>query len=178
MKYRYTPQNYECKAGHVTEFIVEDRERLKTRKCKKCGKKAEHVFVAATINALSKSTIVYEKPVDGQMTRMYVDPQEPSSIAHAEKMGYQRREIQGIDNIRRFEREVKQEMQEAHARRQRGEAEHKEEYNRQYRSDIRDLMNHGGIDSFTRDVLQEALNESSGYSRAFDPEFRCAAYSD
>jgi hypothetical protein len=179
MRYRYTAQNYRCKQDHVSEFIVEDRERLKTRKCKKCGKKAEHVRVAATIAALPKSTVVYEKPgEDGKMRRMYVNPQEPASIGHAERQGFQRREIQGISAMRQFEREVTRDMKEEYAARMRGDHERKQEFDEAYHNDLRALASRSDLDGFTRDLIRAALEDQSGYTyREFDPNFYNAAYS-
>lgn len=175
MRYRYTAQRYECKLGHVSEIIVEDRERLKTQKCRTCKKKAEHVRVRAAVNALPKSTIVYEKLENGKMRRMYVDPQEPMSIGYAEKQGFQRREIQGMSAMRQFEREVTRDMKQEFAERMRGEHQRKQEFNEAYTSDLRSLIARSDLDPFTREILREAAADTSGYQhREWDPEFRCA----
>lgn len=177
MRYRYTPQKYSCKSGHESEFIVEDKERLKTRKCKTCGKKAEHVRVAAMINALPKSTIIYEKMEDGKMRRMYVDPQSPQSLGFAEKQGFQKREIQGIHAMREFEREVTREMKAEFNERMRGEHQRKQEFNEAYCADLRSLIARTDLDEFTREVMKEAINDTSEYQyREHDPEFRCEAF--
>jgi len=172
-------QKYECRKGHVSELLVEDPDRFKTQKCKKCGKKAEHVNVRAVINALPKSTIVYEKPVDGKMKRMYVDPQEPASLAYAEKQGFQRREIQDIAAMRSFEREVTREMKDDFAREQRGEHQRSQEFNERYSADLRAIISRSDLDPFTREILKEAANDTSGYRhREYDPSFRNPAYSE
>lgn len=179
MKYRYTVQRYRCKLDHESEIVVEDRERLKTRKCRKCGKKAEHVRICRTINALPKSTIVYEKMEDGKMRRMYVDPQEPLSIGYAEKQGFQKREIQGIGAMREFEREVTREMKAEYAAHVRGEHERNQEFQKAYHNDLRALINRSDIDPFTADVMRAAIeDQSSAYeNKNWEPEFHNAAFS-
>lgn len=178
-RYRYTAQKYICKLDHESEFIVEDKERLKTRKCKTCGKKAEHIRVAQTVAALPKSTIVYEKVEDGKTRRMYVDPAEPLSVGYAETQGFQRREIQGIGAMREFEREVTREMKAEYAAHVRGEHERNQEFQKAYHADLRSLLSRGDLDPFTADVIRAAIeDQSSDYERPnYDPEFHNAAYS-
>lgn len=179
MRYRYTVQKYECKAGHVTDHVVEDSERLKTRKCKKCCKNAEHIRIRAAVNALPKSTMVYEKLEGGKMRRMYVDPKEPMSIGYAEKQGFQRREIQGMSAMRQFEREVTRDMKQEFAERIRGEHQRAQEFNEAYTRDLRSLIARSDLDPFTREILKEAAADTSGYQqREWDPEFRSAAFSE
>lgn len=179
MRTRYTPQRYQCKKAHISEFIVADADRLKTQKCKTCGKKAEHVRIAETINALPKSTIVYEKLVDGKIERCYLDPQSSKAVAYAEKKGFQRREIQGIAETRKFEREVSNEMKAAYAAYVRGEHERNQEFQRLYHADLRALINRSDLDGFTRDFMRAALeDQSSDYEiKNYEPDFSCAAFS-
>lgn len=179
MTYRYTAQKYRCKLEHESEFVVEDRERLKTRKCQKCGRKAEHVRLVAVINALPKSTIVYEKLVDGKIERCYLDPKSTKAVAYAEKKGFQRREIQGLAEIRRFEREVSNEMKAKYAAYVRGEHERNQEFKKLYHADLRSLINRGDIDPFTADVMRAAMeDQSSDYEiKNYEPDFSCVAYS-
>lgn len=177
MRYRYTHQKFECKLGHVSLILVEDSDHLKTRKCKTCGKRAEHVRLVATIAALPKSTIVYEKPEDGKMRRMYVDPQEPLSIAFAEKQGFQKREIQGISQMRAFEREVTRDMKAEYAATMRGEHERNQEFQKRYHEDLRALASRSDLDPFTRDLIKAAIEDQGGSSgRDYDPGFHSAAY--
>lgn len=179
MSLRYTPQKYSCSAGHDSEHIVEDRERHKTQKCKSkgCRKKAEHENIRAAVNALPKSTIVYERLEDGKTRRMYVDPQEPLSIAYAEKNGFQKREIQGLADMRRFEREVTRDMKQEWAERQRGEHQRQQEFNEAYSRDLRSLIARSDLDPFTREVLRAAAADTNGYQyREADFEFHNAAY--
>lgn len=171
---RFTVQKYSCESGHVSEIVVEDRERMNTQKCRTCKKDAEHVRVKAAVNALPKSTIVYEKLVDGKIERMYVDPQEPMSVGVAEKDGYQRREIQGMAAMRQFEREVTREMKEEMGRRAYVEHERKQASEKRYRDDLRSLRS--SVDDFTKGVIDAALNDTGGYSRDASPEFRNRAY--
>ncbi len=173
---RFTVQKYQCEANHVSEIVVEDRERMNTQKCRtpKCRKDAEHVRVKAERNAQPKSTIVYEKLVDGKMKRMYGDPPEPLSIKVAVEEGYQRREIQGLAEMRRFEKEVTREMKEEHARERYSQAKRKEESEKRYRDDMRSLRSQA--DDFTKGVIDAALNDTGGYSRNAEPEFRNRAW--
>lgn len=177
-RYRYTVQKYKCKLGHTSECVVEDSERFKTQKCHRCGKKAEHIFIAER-NALPKSTIVYEKPGEnGRVERLYVDPAAPESIAYAEKQGYARREIQGIHAMRRFEKEVTAEMKSDYDRAISGDAKRREEFNKRYCDDLRGLMNRSDVHPFWRELFQAAIDErNSGSSREPDFGFRNAAYS-
>lgn len=168
---RYTPQRYKCKLGHESEFIVEDRERLNTHKCKTCGKKAEHVRVVNAINALPKSTIVYEKLVDGKMRRMYVDPQAPQSLAYAEKKGFQKREIQGMHAMREFEREVTRDMKQEFNERQRADHKRHHEFNEAYTSDLRSLIARSDLDPFTREILREAAADTEHGFQYREPDF-------
>lgn len=171
MRTRYTPQNYICKKEHVTEYIVADGDRLKSQKCKTCGKRAEHVRVAQTIAALPKSTIVYEKLEGGKMRRMYVDPQEPLSLAYAEKQGFQRREIQGMSAMRDFEREVTREMKQEFNERMRADHKRHHEFNEAYTSDLRNLIARADLDPFTREVLKEAAADTAGGFQYREPDF-------
>jgi hypothetical protein len=176
---RFTAQKYTCKSGHTTEVVIEDSKRFKTQKCRVCGKRAEHVFIVQR-NALPQSTIVYEKPGEGgRMERLYVDPAAPESLAYAESQGFQRREIQGIHAMRRFEKEVTQEMKSDYDRAQRGEAKHREEFNKRYCDDLRGLMNDSRVHPWWRELFQAAIEDrnSQSSSRDYSPEFRNAAYS-
>lgn len=178
MRYRYTGQRYECKAGHVSEFVVEDRDRMKTQRCKACGKKAQHVLIAQTVSALPKATIIYEKPVNGKVERLYIDPKEPESVAFAEKQGFARREIQGVSAIRQFEREVTREMQSEYAARMRGDHERRQEFYKQYHSDLRALMNRSDVHPWWREVFKTAIEETGHEPlREYEPNFHNAAYS-
>lgn len=178
--YRYTHQKYVCKQGHESLILVEDRVRLKTQKCTTCKKKTEHVRVVEAVNALPQSTVVYEKPdANGRMRRLYVDPQEPKSLAYAEKQGFQRREIQGLHDMRRFEREVTADMKAEFNERMRADHQRKQEFNEAYTSDLRTLIARSDLDPFTREILKEAAADTSGFQfREADFEFRNSAYSE
>ena len=175
---RFTVQRYKCKAGHDSECVVEDSKRFKTQKCQSCGKRAQHIFIAER-NALPKSTIVYEKPGEnGRTERLYVDPAAPESIAYAEKEGYARREIQGIHQMRQFEKEVTREMKSDYDRMMSGEQQHREEFYKRYNDDLRTLINRGDVDPWWKDLFRAAIDESNrSAGRQYDPNFTNRAYS-
>lgn len=175
---RFTHQKYQCKAGHESLIFVEDTKRMKTQKCQVCGKKAEHVFITTQREAI-KATVIYERPGEnGKVERMYVDPKVPESCAIAEREGYQRREIQGLHEMRRFERDVTREMKEEYAAMSSGDAKRREEFNRKYCSDLRDMMNRSDVHPFFREMFREAIrSREEGYSQPTpDFNFHNAAY--
>lgn len=178
MKRRFTHQSYRCKDGHESLVLVEDSQRMKNQKCKTCGKRAEHVAILSRREAI-QATVIYERPGEnGKVERMYVDPKVPESCVIAEKSGYQRREIQGLHEMRRFEREVTREMKEEHAHHANADAAHRTEFDKQYCSDLRDLMNRGDVNPFFRDMFREAIkSREEGYGQsAPDFNFHNAAY--
>lgn len=174
---RFTVQRYKCKQSHVSEIVIEDSKRFKTQKCKKCGKRAEHVFIV-TRSALPPSTVLYEKPGDnGRMERLYVDPKAPESVQYAETEGYQRREIQGMAQVRQFEREVRREMKSDYERMMGGESRAREEFDKRYCDDLRALINRGDVDPWWKGLFQAAIDDRNNQTqRNYDPDFRCAAY--
>lgn len=113
------------------------------------------------------------------MERLYVDPAVPRSIAQAEKRGFQKREIQGIHEMRKFEKEVTAEMKADYDRAQRGEAKHREEFNKRYCDDLRGLMSRSDVHPFWKEIFQAAIDErNSGHgNREPDFAFRNTAYS-
>ena len=177
MKRRFTVQKYICKAEHVSEILVEDAKRMKTQKCLRCGKKAEHDFIVSSREHIA-ATVVYERIVDGKVERLFVDPQAPESIGFAKTQGYERREIQGMAQMRKFEKEITREMKADYDRMAYGEAKQREEFFKKYHSDLRSLMSRSDIDPFTRGIMQAAIDDyNSGFSREPDFAFRNAAYS-
>ncbi len=172
---RFIVRKFECRKHGEFETLVDDKARFDPQKCPACGKKSESTFIL-TRAALPAATIVYEKLVDGKVERMYVDSQEPASIGFAEKQGYQRREIQGIAEMRRFEREVSAEMRREFAQQQGLMNEKKSAALREAHEEIRRLM--PSMDPFSRAVAEEAIRDSqAGYSREYDPQFRSGAFS-
>lgn len=168
-------RQYQCPDHSYFDKLVKWDERFNPQKCPKCKKKCESVFIA-TRAALPAATIVYEKLVDGKVERLYVNPQEPASIAFAEKEKYQRREIQGMAQARAFEKEVANEMRREFTATQNAASRHKEEALREAHAELRSMMPH--MDDFTRAIAEEAIKESqSGYSREYSPDFRIGAYS-
>lgn len=176
--YRATYQKYKCRSGHVSEILIEDSKRMKAQKCLTCSKRAEHSAIVSRREAI-QATIIYEKPGEnGKVERMYVDPKVPESCAIAEKEGFQRREIQGLHQMRRFEREVEREMRAERAEEMRGEDKHRQEFYQQYHSDLRGLMNRSDVHQFWKEVFRTAIEETGhGSQRDYSPEFRNAAYS-
>lgn len=168
-------RKYQCPAHSYFDALVKWDERYEPQKCPTCGKKSESTFIA-TRSALPAATLVYEKMVDGKVERMYVDPQVPESCAHAEKSGYQKREIQGMAQARAFEKEVANEMRRDFAAQQAGMSRQKEAAMREAHSEIRRLMPQ--MDDFSRAIAEEAIRDSqSGYSSNYDPNFRIGSYS-
>jgi uncharacterized OB-fold protein len=169
-------RKFQCPDHSYFDVLVKWDERYERQKCPKCQKKCESTFIA-TRAALPTATIVYEKPVGGKVERLYVDPQEPASIAFAEKQGFQRREIQGIAEARRFEREVANEMRREHAESQRAMSRKKEESLREAHAELRGMMSQ--MDDFSRALAREAIRQSeSGYAQQYDPQFRMPVYSE
>jgi|RhiMethySRZTD1v2_1073278.scaffolds.fasta_scaffold744329_1 hypothetical protein len=163
-----------CPRHSYFDALVKWDERYNPQKCPQCKKKCESVFIA-TRAALPAATIVYEKMVGGKVERLYVDPQEPASIAFAEKNKFQRREIQGMAEARRFEHEVANEMRREHTEQQNAMSRKKEETMREAHAELRDMMPH--MDDFSRALAKEAIRQSeSGYSQSYDPNFRIGAY--
>ncbi len=173
---RYIVRKFECQKHGEFEELVLESERLNPQKCPTCGKKSESTFIM-TRAALPPASLVYEKVVGGKTERCYVDPQVPESCVAAEKMGFQRREIQGVAQARAFEREVAAEMRREFAQQQGLMNEKKSAALREAHDEIRRLM--PSMDSFSRAVAEEAIRDSqSGYSREYDPQFRMPVYSE
>jgi hypothetical protein len=167
-------RKYQCSEHSYFDELVKWSERFEPQKCPKCQRKCESVFIK-TRSALPGATIVYEKMVGGKVERMYVDPQVPESCVHAEKQGFQRREIQGMAQARAFEKEVANEMRRDFASQQNAMSRQKEEAMREAHSEIRRLMPQ--MDDFSREIAEEAIRDSqSGYSQSYDPNFRIGAY--
>lgn len=168
-------RKYQCPDHSYFDALVKWDERYEQQPCPECGKKSESTFIA-TRAALPTATIVYEKIVGGKKEYMYVEPKEPASIAFAEKEGFQRREVQGIAEARKFEREVRAKMRREFTEQQNAMSIHKKEALREAHAELRGMMPQ--MDDFSRALAQEAIRQSeSGYSREYDPNFRIGAYS-
>lgn len=175
MRRRYTVKSYRCPKDHSFSKVVADADRLKQQPCPQCHRKAEPTILL-TRAALPPATVVYEKVVDGRVKRMYVSPQEPESVGYAEKQGFARREIQGLGEIRRFEREVCEEMRREVSERREYESALTEQRQRQMRDEYRDLQRQCD-DPFMREVIQHAIDDlGNDRGNNATPDFRIAAY--
>lgn len=90
-------------------------------------------------------------------------------------LGYQRVELNGLGDVRRFERETNRQLQ-ADQERERENESMVNEYKRDQRhADLRNDM--AQMDDFHRELAHEAMrDESRGYSERYDPNFRIGAY--
>lgn len=167
-------RKYQCSRDGYFDELVKWDERFNSQKCPKCRRKCESTFIK-TRAALPAATIVYEKIMDGKKEYMYVEPKVPKSVAFAEKEGFQRREIQGMAQARKFEREVRTDMRRKYIEQQNAMNSQKEAAMREAHSEIRRLM--PSMDDFSRAIAEEAIRDSqSGYSQSYDPNFRIGAY--
>jgi hypothetical protein len=90
--------------------------------------------------------------------------------------GYQRIELNGLGDVRRFERETGRQLQAEHSQRAEEEAMINEYQRDRRHASLRQDM--GQMDSFMKEVAQLAIdNESKGRSQRYDPQFYIEAYS-
>lgn len=90
-------------------------------------------------------------------------------------LGYERREVSGIQNIRNFERatrrQLEDEQQRKHDEQQREYAEQRDRNH----SDLRGEMS--GMDDWHRELARESMaEESRGYEERYESAFRIGAY--
>jgi hypothetical protein len=112
------------------------------------------------------ATVYYENAAG---KRLY--PWDGRSLpAEYTSQGYTRREVSGFERGR-FERQTRAQMNaEASQQREQEQRRCEVERNRNH-AELREMSK--GMDSFHRDVVEEAIrSESNDYSRHFDSEFR------
>jgi putative FmdB family regulatory protein len=144
--------------------------------CPTCGT-ADHVekvfLPPRTCHALPDATVVYRAP-DGSMRY----PGEPggTSCAKYERMGYQRLEIRGAAEMRRFEQRMNQQEYSAMCRRVERQEALREQGESVRRSDLRSRMS--AMSPRARDFARAAMrhNDHKPRQHARDPGFHSEVY--
>ncbi len=112
--------------------------------------------------------------INAEGKRLYPWSSDPIPKNYTD-LGYQRVELTGIGEIRKFEKEVAREMQSQHSRVSEDERRRYEEARSQRHSDLRQEMR--DFDDFHQSLAREAMEqEDRGYSQRYDSEFLIGAY--
>ena len=116
-------------------------------------------------------TIFYENR-QGKRLYPWTSDDLPSEYT---RLGYQRREISGLGDIRRFERETSRQMQHEHGQQEELEQRVLEQERRARHDSLRNDLQM--MDEFHRNIAREAMEqEDAGYSENYSPDFYIEAY--
>lgn len=164
----------ECASGHVSEVYRAAADWPQTPPCPDCGAETQQIHLPKRVSWTPDPVLVFKAP-DGT----YRFPGDPSglSVRQYERHGYERLEIRGAAEMRRFESQ----MNRAEYSRAMRKAEHaqqaREAQERETRSELRSRMQ--SFSTFGRELAREAMrrNDAKPRERAREAGFVSEVYS-
>jgi hypothetical protein len=164
-----------CTAGHEHEVMRPLAMYPATPDCPECGAPTEQ-FHAPPRTVYSVEPVLLFRGPDGQI-RFVGDANGISAHAYA-KQGFERIEIRGAAEMRRFERHMNAHEYSQAARKTEEKQRQRELRESQSRSELRRLM--GSMTPFGRSLAREAMRRADArpVERTKDPGFHSDVYSN
>lgn len=163
-----------CANGHDHEVVRPIADWPKTPVCPTCGDPTEQMILPATSRSAPDPVVVFKAP-DGSF-RFPGDPNGLSAAKYA-KSGYERLELRGSADVRRFESQMTKQERSIAARKVEKMQQHREMRETQNRGQLRQLMQ--SMTPFGRAVARAAMrrNDDKPREHTKDPNFVVEAYS-
>ena len=164
-----------CESGHVSEVLRPLAMWPETPDCPECGAKTEQVHLPKQMTWTCDPVVVFKAP-DGSF-RFPGDPNS-LSVSRYEKQGFERIELRGAADVRRFETVMNKREYSRAARRVEAMQAHREQREAATRSELRRLM--GSMSERGRAVARAAMarNDNKPRERARDVGFHVDVYSN
>ena len=163
-----------CVNGHEHEVVRPIADWPKTPPCPECGEATEQMILPSTNRSMPDPVVVFKAP-DGSF-RFPGDPNGLSAKQYAQS-GFERVELRGAADVRRFESQMTKQERSIAARKVEKMQERREMRESQTRSHLRGLMQ--SMTPFGRDLARAAMrrNDAKPREHSKDPGFHVEAYS-
>jgi hypothetical protein len=163
-----------CTEGHVHEVYRPAADWPKTPTCPSCGGVTVQVHLPPSARARPDPVVVYQAP-DGSLR--YPGDSDGLSCAKYDRLGYQRVELRGAADVRRFEKHVNQREYSDMCRRVERQQAVREQSEAERRSLLRAKMQ--SMSRHGRDLAREVMrrNDNKPKTYAKEPGFYSEVYS-